>query len=214
MPLRKPISVPEPRIFKYSAIGRNKFSKKLKLDPEINQKETALLILPGKNGIHEIARERRKKAVVVDDQKLENNLNNFFLKMHSKGILNFRNRARILHTHIMDYKKVIKGVEKFVALPSISDIKDLMNSYQRLRHGYEIIGVFDSKRNECGYTVIKINREKISKDNLKFIADLKENSQGDKEILYSRLSRMGLEIYFTPVPGYKLDRNFNYVKEK
>ena len=208
--IKNSLIIPKPRIHKYPSFGKFKFSKTLKYDQEIHQKEAGLLILPGKTGVIDITKERQKNSIIINKAKL----NKYFIELYSTGIPNLNHKVRILHTHIMNYKKGMQGKEKFVALPSITDIKDLVKTHFDLRHGYEIIGVFDSKKNECGYTVIKINTKKITPDCLKYINDLKPNSNYDKEILYSRLSRMGLEIYFTPMPGYKLDHNFNYIKEK
>ena len=41
-----------------------------------------------------------------------------------------------------------------------------------------------------------------------------QQTEVDKKELYYSLEKMGLEIYFTPMPGYILDSNFNYVKNK
>ncbi|GEM_PF-3958264 len=216
--IKRPIIVPKPKIFKHPSFGKIKFSEKLKSDPEINKTETAFLILPGKKGMHEIGINRKKTSLNIDEPKVEAKLKEFAKKMNLRGIINLEKKGSIiLHTHILDYKKGIKGKEKYVALPSLSDIKHLILTFPKFKQAYEIIGVFDTNRNECGYTTIKITpqmQDIISKKNNIIINDKLYNQEDGKEILYSHLSRQGLEIYFTPMPGYKLDKNFNYVKDK
>jgi hypothetical protein len=224
------LRVQKPKIYKYPSIGRNKFESTLRNTPFLDTREVALYSYPGRKPIN-VSFGRNEDKVSLDHKKIE-----IEYKTNSRNLSKNKSRLRtskglILHTHIL-----VRG-DRHIALPSIEDILTAITKYNRTRHGYEIIGVIDENKNVLGYTTLKIDISKIKK--LKedlyinefndLIYGVKKNKPTlldkisilvsghpikTKVDLYKLLPELGFEIYFTPMPGYKLDNNFNYIKKK
>ena len=203
----------KPKIFPKPRIGKNKFEEALKKDKDLSKKEIALLSLPKK--IRDVSLKRERNAVDLDSIKITRLLNRQFINNFKKG-LSTENRAQILHTHITNPLKKEFGT----ALPSSFDIKSLISTNRQIAHKYELISVIDGKTGKTiGYTTLKIKKINVSSKN--FDLFIKKNINPEnlkngvyKKKLFENLSKIGIEVYFTPETGYRLDKNFNYVIEK
>jgi hypothetical protein len=205
----------KPNIKPKSKIGKNKFEKTLINDPLISKKEIALFSSP-KKGILDVSLDRQKKSVNQNNLKIKSILNDFFLKQLINRKTK-RNNSQFLHTHITikNSKRELFGI----ALPSKTDIVSLIENYKNYKYKYEIISVINVNTGRpIGYTVLKINKINISIEKFKELIEkqiISKKLKGTsyKKYLYILLSKIGIEIYFTPETGYKLDKNFNFVKE-
>ena len=209
-----------------------KFSRKIKKTQKYNKKELALVSIAGKLGeIIDISRDRAKKAVSLNEHKL-NLLLDRYLEKNPKYIKKDRNHMILLHTHI-EHKNIFEKSRKYTALPSVADIRELIEMSFEYKYKYEIMPVLSQKGKEKGYTILKFDRPKDKKLSEKQMSALKKKITdgyiedeiykykiGNNRILDSHklglfniMDKLGINIYFSPMPGYRLDKNFNYVKK-
>lgn len=238
-PIKRPFKtkIAEPKIFKHPTIGKNKYSLYLKNVSKLGEKEVGLYSFPGQ-GIRDISFGREKTHVNFSHKRIEflyHTFSEHYPKDIAKEIIS---RASLLHTHVIEENKLGTGKEVLTALPSHLDIVETIGHYKKTKHSYDIIGVVDEHGKDCGYTVLKINKEKL-KNIMKSISFEKPNSKSRSVLnwnpivqyidkvankkmghgiktsidMYRILPEIGFEIYFTPMHGYKLDNKFNYIKE-
>jgi hypothetical protein len=198
----------KPIIFKKPKIGKIKFEKDLKHNSQLNKKELALLLLPGEKGAYNISVNRKKDSVqlgIITHSKI---INDYYLKMKKLNRIDKDNKIQILHTHIIPTSQKHFGI----ALPSKHDVLAIFKTSSLIAHKYEFIAVIDSKGKTVGYTTIKINKKISNVNDIKQKLLTMKKSKNYKLELYNLLPKLGLEIYFTPETGYRLDKYFNYVK--
>ena len=205
----------KPVIKKPSRIGRNKFKEILEKDKQIKSKEIQLLSVPGKK-IEDVSAQRHKNKVGKDIGKFERLLNQKFIE-DAKRKNNIENKAQLLHTHII--RKNLKKEEYGTALPSKSDIISFITDRSKSIK-YQIIGVIDPKSGKSiGFTTLKIDPVKITPDKFnqrisQYLNRKNINSAEYKKHIFQMLPSLGIKIVFTPEAGYRLDKKFNYVKER
>jgi hypothetical protein len=209
----------KPKIFPKPKIGRDKFKAILDKTKYINEKEVAFLKISGKF-FENISFKRTGYGVSIRNKYLTDILRFFFS-------LKKQNKSQIIHTHI----HFVKNKERLVALPSIGDISHIISQYPMTRHKYDIIAVRDNQGKIRGYTTLILDDaiiKKISKQFTKYsgyerrllmVQNYIENSlhtikaPAEELKIYQKLKDYGINIFFTPEEGYRLDKNFNFVKK-
>ncbi|MCK9292535.1 hypothetical protein M0P25_00415 [archaeon] len=202
------IKFKKPIIFNKSKLGKIKFEKDLQKDPQLKKKELALMLLPGEKSAHNISTNRKRDSVQLAIALHSKLINKYYLKMKKINRNAKENKIQILHTHIIPESKK----DFAIALPSKSDILAIFKTNSLIAHKYEFIAVIDPKGKAIGYTTIKINKKLNVSDIKKKLLMINKNKKDYKLELYNLLPELGLEVYFTPEDGYRLDNNFNYVK--
>jgi len=119
------------------------------------------------------------------------------------------------------------------AIPDLFSLIDSMFKYPKTRHGYDVMAVVSPEKKVLGYTTVKINHAFMKKilpeienktiknrnDFTRKIVHLLSNMEGNiknKETVFNVLKvleKIGFEVYFTPEKGYKLDKEYRFIKE-
>jgi hypothetical protein len=222
----------KPNIKPKSKIGKNKFKKEKKYivkNPDRNINSILFYKYPGEKS-KLILGDRFDYFKVIDIRKFKE----MFSDLKSKKDL--RNRSSFFYFQKFDSRKKSFGS----CLPKISSFIDSLFKYPTTKHKYEVIAIINPKNKVIGYTTIKLNKKymeritkkisdmrekgeslisirnklnRIVKDKLSTLNTSNRNKTNADLNLYSILLNLGFEIYFTPETGYKLDKNFNFVKE-
>lgn len=204
----------KPRIIPFKK-KETKFSKKIKETPEFKKKELALASIGSKLGkLIDISKIREEKKVILKQEKISELLNNYFVESYKKKGKALKSNLILLHTHI-EQKNNNNKKSTHTALPSKTDITNLSIMVNKFNQKYEVIPVLSKKGKEKGYTIIKVrDKNKIQKINQKDLEKrLIDKKVNEKIKIYNLLEEIGLEIYFSPMPGYRLNKNFNYVRK-
>ncbi len=204
--------IKKPKIIEYPKIGKEKLKDAFERTESFNRKEQAYLSLSIPKSKKEfdlktiqVGNRRKRKTVAINLETI-----NFLLKI-SKN----KNNS-LTHTHIIK-KNIFGKLQKFSSLPSIKDIETIFSLKSNIK--YKLIVSINSKGESLGYTVLKLENLKrmnytefkntLKKFELQVLLS-KQKLTREKYILF--LEKMGVKIYFTPMPGCKLDSNYNFIK--
>jgi hypothetical protein len=205
--------IKKPKIIPFPRIGKEKYKDAFERTKDFNKKEQAYLSLSTKKSPKknvdlkriQVGEKRREKSVSIDLETI-----NFLLKIAKN-----KNNS-LVHTHIVTRKSGKDN--RYTALPSLKDINTIFSLPSNIK--YKLIVSINSKGERLGYTILKLDKRKkiyysqfkeaIKNFEIDILLSKKELTR--KEYIYF-LEKMGIEIYFTPMPGCKLSRNYNFLKK-
>ena len=233
MPKIKPKEFPKPKI------GKPKFTKEIKSIKKIpitKINKTAFYKHPGEKAIN-VSKDRLNSFKVIDNVKYTKMLESIYKKRKDKGKLkDIREKGSLFY--FQEVNPRVFGN----AIPSMFSFMESIFKYPKTKHGYDVIAVVNAKKEVIGYTTVKINhtfmkniqvkiREHMKNKNVSLLRarddftrifssmiSKKEKSSRQKVNqtlnFYKLLEKYKFEVYFTPEKGYKLNKDFNFVKDK
>ncbi len=224
-----------PKVKGLPKIGKPKFSTEIKSleNIDVNRlNKISFYKAPGEKTVN-ITGDRLNSFTVIDSKKFDAIFKNINQKRTNAGKESLdKKKGTIFYFKLQDPK--LKGrYNNGNAIPDLFSLIDSMFKYPKTRHGYDVMAVVSPEKKVLGYTTVKINHAFMKKilpeienksvknrDNFtRKMVHLLSNMQGNiknKETVFNVLKvldKIGFEVYFTPEKGYKLDKEYRFVRE-
>lgn len=215
--------------------GKSKFTKEIKSleNIDINRlREVAFYKAPGEKAIS-ITGDRASSFTVVNSAKFDAIFKNINQKRQLKRKKPLDKEKGTIFYFKLQVPKLKGRYNNGNVVPDLGLLIDSMFKYPKTRHGYDVMAIVNPDKKVLGYTTIKINHAfmkrflpelenksvKNRNDFTRKMVHLLSNMEGNvknKETVFNVLKvleKIGFEVYFTPEKGYKLDKEYRFVRE-